>query len=431
MIRTATARVTSLSIVVAIGLVYGALSLSAEPEGKRERQEALNLARQSLLAQMHVDRWHAAGMRGRGIKVAILDSGFRDYREQLGTALPAKVTVRSFRHDRNLEARNSNHGVICAEIVHAIAPEAELLFANWEQDDPETFIEAVAWCHEHGARITSCSVITPCWSDGEGGGAVHERLAQIIGTGGKPDDILAFACAGNLAQRHWSGKFVGDRQGRHVWHERHVENTLSPWGSEPVSIEMCWKPGADYALEVLDNATRKRVGRMQRYTGPDRCTTCVRFDPEANHTYSIVVRLMGGTPGVFHLAALASWLECNDRPGSVPFPGDGLEWLAVGAVYEDGRRPAYSSCGPITGRLKPDLVGLVPFPTGIRSTPFSGTSAAAPQAAALAALIWSRRREMSARSIRELMCRSCIDVGPPGPDSESGFGRIQLPALDP
>src|SRR3954447_23786100 len=32
--------------------------------------------RARLLARLGVDRWHAAGCRGRGIKIAILDSGF-------------------------------------------------------------------------------------------------------------------------------------------------------------------------------------------------------------------------------------------------------------------------------------------------------------------------------------------------------------------
>src|SRR4051794_39344704 len=47
-----------------------------------QRQRALHLAR------LGVDRWHAAGTAGRGVKIAILDTGFRGYRAQLGKALP-------------------------------------------------------------------------------------------------------------------------------------------------------------------------------------------------------------------------------------------------------------------------------------------------------------------------------------------------------
>src|SRR5262249_2852706 len=66
----------------------------------------------------HPDRagvgpWHAAAHRGQGVKVAILDTGFRGYRAHLGGALPDRVTARSFRKDGNLEARNSQHGILC------------------------------------------------------------------------------------------------------------------------------------------------------------------------------------------------------------------------------------------------------------------------------------------------------------------------------
>src|SRR5438105_3434055 len=119
--------------------------------------------RQTHLTRLGVTRWHADGYRGRGVKVAILDSGFRGYRAHLGKALPARVGVRSFRLDGNLEAKDSQHGILCAEVVHAMAPEAELLLANWEPDRPDKFLEAVRWARQQGARIISCSMIMPSW----------------------------------------------------------------------------------------------------------------------------------------------------------------------------------------------------------------------------------------------------------------------------
>src|SRR5437660_757574 len=95
----------------------GDLPPEPHPEAQRTR----------LLARLGVDRWHAAGYRGRGIKIAILDSGFRGYRTHLGAALPAQIVAHSFRGDQNLEAKNSQHGILCAEVLHALAPDAELL----------------------------------------------------------------------------------------------------------------------------------------------------------------------------------------------------------------------------------------------------------------------------------------------------------------
>src|SRR5438093_8749489 len=75
------------------------------------------------LAKLGVDRWHQEGFRGQGVKIAVLDSGFRGYRNFLGKGLPAKVTARSFRADGNLEARDSQHGILCGEVLHALAPD--------------------------------------------------------------------------------------------------------------------------------------------------------------------------------------------------------------------------------------------------------------------------------------------------------------------
>ena len=83
---------------------------------------------------------------------AVLDSGFRGYCQYLGKALPARVTVHSFRDEGNLEARDSQHGILCAEVLHALAPEAELLLANWEPDRPDRFLAAVRWAREQGLR---------------------------------------------------------------------------------------------------------------------------------------------------------------------------------------------------------------------------------------------------------------------------------------
>jgi hypothetical protein len=118
------------------------------------------------VTRLGASRWHAAGYRGRGVKVAVLDTGFRGWRTHLGRALPERVTTRSFRRDENLEYRDSQHGILCGEVVHAIAPEAELLFANWEPGRVDQFLAAVKWAKEQGARVVSVSVIAPSWSDG-------------------------------------------------------------------------------------------------------------------------------------------------------------------------------------------------------------------------------------------------------------------------
>ncbi len=381
------------------------------------------------VAQLGAGAWQTAGYRGKGVKVAVLDSGFRGYRDQLGKALPEHVTVHSFRHDGNLEAKDSQHGILCGEVIHTLAPEAELLFANWEADDPKCFLDAVRWARKEGARVISCSIIMPSWSDGEGGGATHEALSRLLGSGAAAADLLCFASAGNIAQRHWSGAFHDGGDGFHEWQGKQTDNALTPWGDERVSVELCCQPESGYDLYVYDRETTREVAHALARDPKDQGGAVVRFQPEAGHKYQLRVHLAQGKGGPFHLTSLAAGLGCSTAKGSVPFPADGPEVLAVAAVDVDGRRMKYSSCGPNSPQPKPDFAAPVPFTSRVRSTPFAGTSAAAPQAAAMAALCWSRYPDWTAGQVSGALRASARDLGAPGHDCETGYGMVQLPAV--
>jgi subtilisin family serine protease len=401
---------------------------SPAPDSSALTDERLPIQQRARLEEsLGVDRWHAAGHRGQGLKIAILDSGFRGYQAHLGKALPAHVSARSFRSDGNLEAKDSQHGILCGEVIHALAPDAELLLANWESDRADQFLEAARWARQQGARIISCSLIMPSWSDAEGGGPVHEGLARILGNGTAAGDVLCFASAGNTAQRHWSGGFHAGEHGFHEWEPGLTDNPLAPWGNEPISVELCSRPEAKYEVAVIDPATAETVGQAVS----DHTYGCVvvRFTPRPSHTYAVRVRASQRELAPFHLFALGGGLGYVKAHGSVSFPADGPEVIAVGAVDGKGERQAYSSCGPNSPRTKPDLVAVVPFPSLWRPRPFAGTSAAAPQAAALAALLWSRHPQWTAQQLRQELCAAAQDLGPRGPDPETGYGLIHLPAI--
>jgi subtilisin family serine protease len=421
--RTPLAFVKSLTFAALAGcslLIFSARVHTATPDSQTTHCE---LSRSEFLDRLGVSAWHRAGHTGKGVKVAVLDTGFRDYRDQLGKTLPEKVMTRSFHPDDNLEARNSNHGVLCAEVIHALAPDAELLLANWDTERPETFLDAVRWAKEEGARVISCSVIMPTWSDGEGGGPTHEALKRILG-----DDVLLCASAGNTAERHWGGTFRDVGDGCHAWARGVRCNTVTPWGGgERVSAELCAGPGGDYEITLEDTTTDRAVGRAETLHEAKRDCAAVRFWPQPGHGYRAKVRLVRGDGGPFHLVVLGGGLEHATARGSIPFPGDGTEVIAVGAVDADGRRWAYSSCGPNSTQPKPDLTATVPFPSAMRSQPFSGTSAAAPQAAALAALLWARSPNDRAATIREKLRDAAERSGTARHDDEKGYGRLRLP----
>jgi hypothetical protein len=364
--------------------------------------------------------------------VAILDTGFRGYQKHLGKALPANIRVRSFRRDGDLEAKDSPHGILCAEVVHTLAPEANLLLANWETECPDQFLDAVRWAQVEGARVATCSLIMPTWSDGEGHGPIHDTLARLVGEGERPGDMLFFASAGNTAQRHWGGIFKDGGDGRHQWASGPGsvvrDNPVLPWGSERVSVELCWPSGA-YELVVRDTTADHLVGRSgsSASTATDGVPhAVVAFMPQAGHSYIARIRQLKAGSSAFHLVVLGGGLGYSRSQGSIPFPGDGPEVIAVGAVDGGGHRWGYSSCGPKQELVKPDLVAPVPFPSSWRPRPFSGTSAAAPQAAALAALVWSRHPDWQAHAVRDALHKAALPASSTL-NWETGHGRIHLP----
>ncbi len=121
-------------------------------------------------------------------------------------------------------------------------------------------------------------------------------------------------------------------------------------------------------------------------------------------------------------------LERTTPAASVCFPGDAPGVVALGAVDATGKKWWYSACGPNSASPKPDLVATIPFPSLWRPRPFSGTSCAAPQAAGLAALLWSRHPNWTAAQIREELRRSARDLHTPGHDCQTGYGLLRLPA---
>jgi hypothetical protein len=387
-----------------------------------------------LAAQrMGVVDWHAAAQRGQGVKIAVLDSGFKGYQGALGTVLPASVKVKSFRKDGRLEARDSQHGILCGEVIHHLAPEAEILLANWEPENPEQFLEAVRWARREGAKVISCSIIMPTWSDGEGGGTVHKELLALLGDGSKKGDGLLFASAGNTALRHWSGLYAPARDGWHQWVKGRKENTIRPLSSDRLSVELCGPGDASYEMVVRDMTADRDVDMVRTSTRDNCLSAALRFLPREGHRYSVRVRQLhaeahkGKEPGRFHLTVLGGKLGHASKAGSIPFPGDGRAAVAVAAVDAKGRRLSYSSCGPNGRCPKPELSAVVPFASVWRpEQAFSGTSAAAPQAAALAVLLWARYPALTANEVRHLLEKSAVPMSK-GHCCETGHGVLRLP----
>ncbi len=398
------------------------------PGGKKDagREEALR----RQLARLGVDRWHRAGLRGRGVKVLVLDLGFPGYRDLLGKTLPREVTAQSFRDDGNLRAPEGLHGVRCAEVVHALAPGAELFLANWDFHDPASFISAVKWAKAKGVQVLTCPAIQPGWSDCEGGGTVHIALKRVLGAGDRPDDLLFLAAAGDTGRGHWRGKFQKGRNGLQEWEAGDEINRLSPTGEEPggeVRVGLFCRRGSAYVLQVYDRTAQVYVAShetFEHYWGVSGWG--IRFLPEAGHNYEIHVRYRSGRGDRFHLIVQGADLEYRTW-GGLCFPADGDEVLTVGAVDARGRRLPRSAYGSEGIGPKPELVGTVPFVLPGDGRDFGGTGAACAQAAGLAALCWAQEREATPARVKGALLKWARRLGEGEYSAETGHGLIRVP----
>lgn len=140
------------------------------------------------------------------------------------------------------------------------------------------------------------------------------------------------------------------------------------------------------------------------------------------------------------LISAAMGNEGDAHPGepSLGTPSDADSILSLGIADARGVRCGYSSTGPAAdGRVKPELVTLglfdgctvaVAYPdtAPALAVAYSGTSFAAPVAAATAALLRQLRPEATAEQVRQALIRSASHAG--APDAETGYGVMDAAA---
>ncbi|WP_409328862.1 S8 family serine peptidase [Trujillonella humicola] len=132
--------------------------------------------------------------------------------------------------------------------------------------------------------------------------------------------------------------------------------------------------------------------------------------------------------GAVVVASAGNWPAAEDEPH---FPSDYRQIVSVGAVGPDGRRAAYSFYGREVDLVAPGGRGTGGGADNIRSaarggrdTVDFGTSFASPHVAGAAALVLSRRRDISVAEVRDAVERSAN----PLPDSGTGRGLLDVGA---
>jgi subtilisin family serine protease len=381
--------------------------------------------------------WHAKGLTGKGVKVAVFDGGFAGLAErQAAGDLPANVVTLDLCGGKR--ATETAHGTAVAEIVHEMAPEAELhLVCVGSEVD---LAAAVTYAKSQRIPVINHSMGWEGPFRNDGSGAVGAIVADARANG-----ILWVNSAGNGAETHWMGTYspIGNL---HAWSPSGDVGNTFVW---PDGSEICgflkwdeWPAGvSDFDLGLFLSGSNMLLASSEEEQGegggePPFEAVCAEQSSGADLTVFWAIRgySVRSNPRI----DLVSWsppLEHVVAAGSIAAPASSPSALAVGALCWQSRQlEPYSSQGPtIDGRVKPDVSGHDSVSGATYGTfdgcpsAFAGTSASSPEVAGAAALVEQVFPAFGPDQVKQYLMRPARDLGAAGLDSVYGAGELQLP----
>ena len=379
--------------------------------------------------------WHEKGFTGKGVKVAVIDGGFKGLADRQASGdLPANVVTQDFCGGQLLG--EEDHGTAVAEIVHEMAPDAQLYLAcvGTEVD----LAAAEAWAKSQGVTVINHSAGWEGPYRDDGGGPVGAVVADARANG-----ILWVNSAGNEAMTHWSGSYTPNGSWQ-MWNPNGDMGNSFIW---PNGMDICgflkwdeWPSGiSDFDLGLFLSGSNSLLAVSEGNQGggqPPFEAMCWR--QTSGRDLVVFWAIRGYRVATSPRLDLVSWsppLQYSVAAGSIATPASSPAAFAVGALCWQSRGlEPYSSQGPtIDGRTKPDIVGhdSVSGATygGFSSCPsaFAGTSASSPEVAGAAALVKQAYPNFTPDQLKAYLMRAARDLGDAGVDNVYGAGELQLP----
>jgi len=373
---------------------------------------------------------HERGITGQNITVGVIDSGFDT---EAASIQDNFIRVKRFRE----QPASPDHGTSVSEVLVKTAPDVTILGATVGSSvDHEA---AIQYFRKNNVDVITASFIFPQFED-DGTHLLTDDIQETRDAG-----IIYFNSAGNDAQKHWEGAFRDtDDDDFHEWAPDDELNCLPGCSSEfpggSAVINLRWDAEGDgswYRVGLWNPQTREFVAQSNAIAAAEgeRVQRLAAENLDAQ-PLDIVVENTAG-PGNDELEVRL--LPQFSRPGlvfehttpasSLAAPADVEETVAVGAFDRNRLALAdFSSQGPTDdGRRGLDLIGYTGI--DIPSGEFSGTSAATPHAAGVAALVQQASSdELTGDEIEAVLTESADDIRSSGPDPASGFGVVNASA---
>ncbi len=414
------------------------------------------------------DKVQQTGINGTGVKVCVLSDGVDSLAaRQASGDLPATVDVVSG------QAGSGDEGTAMLEIIHDMAPNATLGFATGFSGDAQmaTNIQTL------GNALHLCNIIVddvtyfvePPFQEG-----IIAQAVTTVATSG----ASYFSSSANSGSKvksssgTWEGDFVnggnfllnGSFYGTIHSFSGSLTNTLSSTGGAYV---LTWgdpqnASANDYDLFILDSVTNAVIG--QSSSTQSGTQNPVEMIPKSSSIVAgskIIVANYQGTAQVrgLRLDTQRGRLSVNTN-GNTYGHNSGVNTISTGAVSvvtagggvfiggainpveifsSDGpRRLFYTPAGAqitsgnilfgTSGGTLLNKVDLAATDCVTTTTPgfipFCGTSAAAPHAAAIAALIKSAKPSLTGSQIKSALTATALDIEAIGYDYNAGNGLI-------
>ena len=419
---------------------------------------------------------------GTGVTVGVLSDGVDSLPASIASGdLPADTRVLPGQEG------DGDEGTAMMEIVHDLAPNAHLIFATAFTSE-QSFADNIRALRAAGADIIVDDVVYFAESPFQDSGPAQAVIdvtndgALYFSSAGNEqnvDDRTAGNWEGDYDPAGQTiGKFAGEA---HDWDPGPLTQALNPVSDDSAGVPtiLQWNDpqghsGNDYDLyavgsdgsvlgfsnDVQDgdddpfegfNLPFGTVGlAVVKFSGANRYFQLTPFRGRFENRPGLtgfntpgVTRGHSAVPAAFSVAAVpaAGAFPREIAPGvpnpSGPFPNQFTRAQQSETFTSDGpRRVFYNPDGTeitpgnltSTGgfvRQKPDVTAADGVSTSVPGfDPFYGTSAAAPHAAAIAALILSGNPGISPTEVRSALTGTAIDIEARGYDRDTGFGIV-------